>query len=232
MRGRLVARKDLRSADVDAMYRLLDRHFAGVGRAGFEADLADKGWAVLVEGTERLVGFSTFRLDRERVRGEDATVVFSGDTIVEPEAWGSRALPRTWIQSVRSLHEAVGGGPVWWLLLTSGFRTYRFLPVFCRAYHSGPATEGDELGEVAACLARRRFGDRYDAATGIVRLPRPQRLRRPLLEIPPGRREDPHVRRFLELNPGHARGDELVSVAPLDDANLTRAGRRMLDGAA
>lgn len=213
------------------MYGLLDRHFAGVDRAGFEADLAGKGWAVLLE-TDVLVGFSTFRLDRQRVGGREDTVVYSGDTIVEPGAWGSTVLPRTWIRGVRALHEDSGGGPVWWLLLTSGFRTYRFLPVFCRTWHSGPVAGGSRMAAVAECLARRRFGDRYDPATGIVRLARPQRLREPLLEIPPERRDDPHVRRFLELNPGHARGDELVSVAPLDDGNLTRAGRRMLSGVA
>ncbi|HSR41368.1 MAG TPA: hypothetical protein VLL48_04330, partial [Longimicrobiales bacterium] len=68
MRGRLVARRDLGPGEVEAMYGLLDRHFAGVDRAGFEADLAGKGWAVLLQ-TDVLVGFSTFRLDRQRVGG-------------------------------------------------------------------------------------------------------------------------------------------------------------------
>lgn len=229
MRGRLSARTELTPADTGAMYELLTRHFAGVDEVGFHADLLDKDWVVLVEDTG-LVGFSTFRLDRECVADRELTVVYSGDTIVEPDAWGSTALPRTWIRSVRWLHDRHGAGSLWWLLLTSGFRTYRFLPVFCRTFHAGPPEQGDGLGALVGELARRRFGERYDSGSGIVRLPRPQRLREPLLGVPRGRLEDPHVRRFLRLNPGHAEGDELVSLACLDDANLTRAGQRMLYG--
>jgi hypothetical protein len=36
------------------------------------------------------------------------------------------------------------------------------------------------------------------------------------------------VRFFLERNPGHAAGDELVSLASLADDNLTPAARRMM----
>lgn len=277
MNGRLVARAELREADVLRMYRLLDRHFAGVDPEGFRADLAGKDWVVLLEdggrdgaGTDEravgdaqgvdappeppepggsaakpvdLVGFSTFRLDREVDRGRELTVVYSGDTIVDPAAWGTPVLPRTWIRSVRSLHRLHGSGPLLWLLITSGFRTYRFLPVFCRTYHAGPSRrtgrgsgpdapdpDGRELGMLAERLARRRFGGSYDPESGIVRLARPQRLRDPLLDVPAGRLDDPHVRRFLALNPGHADGDELVCLAPLGDDNLTRAGRRMLHG--
>jgi hypothetical protein len=228
----MVARAGLGGGDALAMYRLLARHFEGVDEPGFRADLADKDWIVLLDdGRGELVGFSTLRLDRERHDGHTFTVVYSGDTIVDPRGWGTTALARTWIRSVRALHETRGEGPLLWLLLTSGFRTYRFLPVFCRVFHSGPGPpDQGGLGGVAARLARRRFGAAYDPARGVVRLPRPQRLRDPLLDIPAGRLSDPHVRRFVRLNPGHAAGDELVSLAPLDDDNLTRAGLRMLHG--
>lgn len=234
MNGRLVSRDALDPSLAQAMYALLYRHFAGIDPAGFVADLEDKDQVLLLEDEGRLVGFTTLALAREPVAGEQSTVVYSGDTIVEPEAWGSPELPRTWIRSVRSLHEEAGGGPLWWLLIVSGFRTYRFLPVFCRRFHAGPtegvAADEDSLPAIAASLARRRFGDAWDPRTGIVRLPRPQRLREPLRELPAGRLRNRHVARFLALNAGHTQGDELVCLAKLGDENLTRAGLRMLYG--
>jgi hypothetical protein len=40
--------------------------------------------------------------------------------------------------------------------------------------------------------------------------------------------EDPHIRFFAHGNPGAAAGDELVSLTPIREGNLTAAGRRVL----
>jgi hypothetical protein len=79
-------------------------------------------------------------------------------------------------------------------------------------------------------LAGERFGERYDAASGIVRFQRPQVLRPHLAGVALERMNDPHVAFFLRRNPGHARGDELACLCELDETNLTRAGRRMVFG--
>ncbi len=212
------------------MFALLARHFGGVSEAVFAADLDQKNWTLLFEEEGALVGFSTLLLHPFVHEGETLTVVYSGDTIVDPAAWGSTALPRTWIHAVRRLHAEHGqGGRLFWLLITSGFRTYRFLPVFWRDFH--PRHDAPIPPEPAAlrhALARARFGDRYDPARGVVRLESPQPLRAHLAGVPEARRADPHVAFFLKANPGHARGDELVCLTELSDENLTPAGRRMV----
>lgn len=214
-----------------AMYGLLDRHFAGVTPAQFAADLAEKSHVILLEKAGRLVGFSTLLIYETSLRGEPLTVVYSGDTIVAPEAWQSPALSRAWIATVNDLRREHPRGRFYWLLLTSGFRTYRFLPVFWREFFpccdrpTPPPTQ-----ELLDHLARGKFGAAYDAAAGVVRFSRPQRLRPALAALPPGRAADPHVGFFLGRNPGHDAGDELVCVTELTDANLTPAGRRMIAG--
>lgn len=227
MRGRLIRREHLEDASKQAMYRLLASHFDGVTRERFEADLAEKTWALLLEDGGELHGFSTLLLYETELPGEGlCTVVYSGDTIVDPAAWGSAALPRCWIAAVRELREEHPRGRLWWLLLTSGFRTYRLLPVFWRDFW--PSCEGPTPPDVRdrmTLLARERFGDLYK--DGVVRFPEPQKLRGDLAEIPPGRLRDPHVACFLEKNPGWAEGDELVCLTEIAESNLTAAGRRM-----
>ena len=228
MRGRLRRRADLTAAERAAMVRLLDAHFEGVTRDVFERDLAGKDWALLIEEDGRLRGFSTLHLYETRHAGEAFTVVYSGDTIVERDAWGSSALARCWIGSVRTLRRLHPSGRLYWLLLSSGFRTYRFLPVFWREFH--PRFDAALPADVRArrdFLARQRFGERYRAESGIVRLDPPQVLRPDLRALPLARRDDPHVAHFLERNPGWRQGDELVCLTEIAFENLTGAGRRM-----
>jgi hypothetical protein len=61
-----------------------------------------------------------------------------------------------------------------------------------------------------------------------VRFAVPQVLRAELQQIPDGRGDDPHIRFFLQRNPGHGHGDELVCLCELSHDNLTAAGRRMV----
>lgn len=212
------------------MYELLSRHFDGVTPDTFQRDLAEKSCVVLVEDAAgRLRGFSTFLMYATAVAGRPLTVVYSGDTIVEPSAWGSPALPRAWIRAVHAMRSEYPAGELYWLLLTSGFRTYRFMSVFCRTFYPnyGEPTPPEAQATLDA-LSRERFGSRYDPGTGIVRFAEPQILRDELVDVPEGRCGDPHVKFFVARNPGHAAGDELVSLTSLSDDNLSAAGRRMV----
>ena len=132
----IIPREELAPAQTDEMFQLLAVHFDGVTRAQFTRDLAEKNWIVLIRRDTRLVGFSTLLVYESSFDGEPVSVVYSGDTIVAPEAWGTTALARGWITAVNQLRERYPRGKYYWLLLTSGFRTYRFLPVFWRVFSS------------------------------------------------------------------------------------------------
>jgi hypothetical protein len=229
LQGRVVARQTLDPRTRDMMFALLSAHFAGVERGTFDRDLDEKSSAILLEdGAGVLRGFSTMLVYESRVGDRPVSVIYSGDTIVERSWWGSPVLARTWIGA--ALNAARAGGPrdVYWLLLTSGFRTYRFLPVFFRDFYprfdaATPARDAAMLD----VLARERFGGQYDAAAGVVRFVRPQVLAADLVTLPEGRMPDPHVAFFLGRNPGFVRGDELACLTRIDERNLTPAGWRM-----
>jgi len=226
--GRLVRRADLGDAECFAMFALLSGHFEGVNRQGFDADLAEKNWVVVLEAEGRLVGFSTLKIYEVHYGGEPVTVVYSGDTIMERGAWNTAALPGSWIAAVRTLRDWHPGGRLYWLLLTSGFRTYRFLPVFWREFyprHDAPTPP--ETTALLKHLAVDRLGAAFLPESGIARLPHPQVLKPDLRSVPEGRLSDPHVAFFLERNPGWALGDELICLTEIAYENLTPAGRRM-----
>lgn len=229
MIGRLVRRDELQESDRAAMFGLLSAHFDGVEPGTFNRDLDEKNWVLLFADAGVLKGFTTLLAYQTVHLGEPVAVIYSGDTIMARDAWSTAALPRSWIAAVRSLRDThFDGKRLYWLLLTSGFRTYRLLPVFWREFY--PRYDATTPGAVQAfmtALASERLGRCYDPERGIVRFASPQVLRGGLRDVAPGRLTDGHVAFFLTRNPGWCRGDELVCLTEIAFENLTPAGRRM-----
>ena len=117
---------------------------------------------------------------------------------------------------------------LYWLLISSGYRTYRFLPTFWKVFYPRyDAATPPSIEALMQHLGRQQFQDAYDAANGIVRFPYPQVLRQHLLGITQQRLADPHIQFFVERNPGYNQGDELVCLTEIAEDNLTPAGQRM-----
>ena len=228
MIGELVERATLGSADVTDMYRLFTTHFERVSEARFREDLESKDWVIRIRDRGGLLGFTSLRCMHVTLEGRRLDLLYSGDTIVKSEARGTTVLARTWIESVRRIRERGGISELHWLLLVSGFRTYRLLPVFWQEFFPNCRTEMPaSVRATMDSVASRVFGSHYDRECGVVRFAEPQPLRPEFAGIPQSRLRDPHVDYFASINPGHAAGDELVCWARLSDDNLTEAGRRM-----
>ena len=211
------------------MYQLFCRQFDGVSQEAFEHDLEDKNWVLLLRSDDGdLNGFSTIRYFEEEIDGELYPIVFSGDTVVDVDSWSDSALSYWWMGTIDYLRRLHGKERLFWFLIVSGYRTYRFLPVYSE--HFFPRHDQATPASVQAVmdhLARQRYGDHYDASTGIVRLDTPAKLKGRLSGIPEHRLSDPHIAFFAEHNPGHGSGDELVCFAELSEQSLTRLGKRM-----
>ncbi len=230
MKTRLLNVLDLTQTDIDAMYALLDRYFSGVSYEVFTSDLYQKNWALLIDhpDSDQLQGFTTLLIRRMEFSGELINVVYSGDTIVDPIAWGSSALPKAWVSAINQLRQSYSQGRFYWLLICSGYRTYRFLPVFAKTFypcHDRPTPP--DVQTMINFLARSQYQDLYHADTGIIQLLHPQQLRPGLDGIPAGRLGDPHIDFFNRINPLHDDGDELVCLTEICESNLTAAGRRI-----
>ncbi|MEO8379311.1 MAG: hypothetical protein ABI779_06580 [Acidobacteriota bacterium] len=221
-RSDVVSRDALTRRDRDAMFALYTRYFATSDRMVFERDLAEKQWVILLRDEDGTIGgFSTLMA----LEVEGNTVFFSGDTIVARHRWGSWDLPRLWGRHVFSL----AGANAYWFLISSGFRTYRILPLFFRRFH--PVFDGETPYETKLLLdtiATLKFGEAYDPRTGVIRLATPAPLRAGISDPMERAVRDPHVRFFVGANPGHADGDELACMVKVAEDNLTPAGLRML----
>ncbi len=233
--GRIVEVADLSPRSRDEMFSLIDRYFAGMSRATFETDLDEKQWVIqlLDSATGAIRGFSTQTLWELDVDGRRVSAVYSGDTIVDRDHWGSNLLAQLWGQLVISLVDERAGCELVWFLISMGYKTYRFLPVFFREFyprHDAPTPHWAKA--IIDAAAGFKYAGNYDASAGIIRAaPKACRMRAGVADVTAERLRDPHVRFFAERNPGHGRGDELCCIAPLERANFTRAAHRLLRSA-
>jgi hypothetical protein len=211
------------------MLALMQQYYLNVAWESFMHDLRNKQWAVLVaDSSGRVRGFSTMTSFRIYVHNQSATMLFSGDTIVDRECWGDMTLHRFMGRHMMQIAADMPAEPVYWFLICSGYKTYRMLPVFFREFYpSYQYPTPPPVYQLLNATARQWFGARYNAEQGVVHLKHATPLRAGVADIDAQRLRDPHVAFFAAANPGHTAGDELVCLARLTAANLTAAGRRV-----
>jgi hypothetical protein len=225
-----LARVELSSEIIREMFDVFCENFERSSLEIFERDLKDKNWVILIRDTEcnTLQGFSTLALYEMDYQGKRISVVYSGDTIIRREYWGTPELPRSWIHTVleKSAHMPQ---PLYWLLISSGYKTYRFLTVFYKEFYPRyDRPTPPEMQAIMEYLATQRFGPDYQCEEGVVRFQNGATpLRKGIAGVTDERLHDPHVAFYVAQNPGHVNGDELVCITQIHPDNFTPAGRRM-----
>ncbi len=230
--GRLTRVTELSQVDRARMFALMDQHYANVTPEVFEADLAEKEWIIQIADptTGQLCGFSTQMVLNGIVEDRPIKALFSGDTIIDRQYWGDQALTHAWGRFALSLVAERPEVEWYWFLISQGYKTYRFLPIFFHEYfprHDLPTPA--RITAIMNTLAEEKFTHNYDREAGVVRAgARQYHLRSGIADTTPERLRDAHVRYFVEKNPGHTSGDELCCIAPLSRANFTAAAYRVM----
>jgi hypothetical protein len=224
LQHQIVAASSLSHERRSEMLQLMQRCYDGVTAEKFEADLSEKTHVILLlDEADHLCGFSTQQIYLHNTAQGPIRILFSGDTIITQEHWGTQELARGWCAIAAQALQLQPILPLHWLLISKGYRTYLYLPLFFRRYLPEPACESSELWQ---SIATQKFGAAFDLSRGIVRSSGP--LTAALAEVPEARQDDPHVRYFLERNPTYAEGDELVCLAEVSLANTHGIGHRWL----
>jgi len=223
---------DLTDDRRDEMFALMVDYYDNMRRPDFDADLEEKEWVIEIEDalTGELRGFSTQMVFDVEVAGRPVRALFSGDTIIDRRHRQRSPLAGLWGRLALQIMSASPDHDLYWFLISKGYKTYRFLPLFFHEFHPRfdqpmPARERDVLD----AFARHKYPAAYDRSAQIVRAdPDGCRLRPGVADVTLKRTRDPHVQFFCERNPRHAWGDELCCLAPLTPDNFTSAAWKMI----
>lgn len=215
--ARTVPVASLNDATRSAAFALFAATYDNAVRERFERDLSEKQHVILLHDRDSgaLKGFSTVLVREIQGRSGPATLVFSGDTVIDRQYWGQKRLQMAFLRLLVTLKLRTPGRPMYWFLLSKGYRTYLLL---ANAFpHAVPRSDGDDDDALRAILDRvatERFGAEYDSSSGVVRYATPhERVREGIAPVTPDALAHPSVRFFVARNPEHASGVELACLA-------------------
>jgi hypothetical protein len=231
MFSEIVPAMRLTTSDRRKLYELLERHYEHVSWVQFEADLLEKDAVIVLRDASGLpCGFSTQKVMHITADGLAVRAIFSGDTIIDPNHWGEQELGRAWCRYVGQVRAVDPETPLYWFLISKGYRTYLYLPVFFKTYYPAcawptPAAEQRILN----ALASAKFPEDYDAERGLVVFQESRgNLKPELAAVPPHRLKNQHVQFFLSCNPSHSQGTELTCLAEISPENMRSYPARIL----
>ncbi|MEO5814822.1 MAG: hypothetical protein ABIT20_06035 [Gemmatimonadaceae bacterium] len=214
-----------------AAFALFRATYENACRERFESDLAEKQHVILLydSTTDALKGFSTVLVREIATPSGSATVVFSGDTVIDCEYWGQKQLQLAFARLLVTLKLRAPWRPVYWFLVSKGYRTYLLLAnSFPRSVPRVGTADDDALRSVLDDLAVERFGEQYDRARGVVRYSTPhERVRDGVAPVTEAALRNAHVRFFVERNSEHAEGVELACLADVRIGDVARAVARI-----
>ena len=216
--------------EIRSMFELFRDNYADVDFERFTQDLMSKDTVFMIDdqfGTT--VGFSTLVVLEYHLGQQPVRVFFSGDTIIDRKHWGSQTFAFAWIREIAHIKSAAPDTPLYWLLISKGYRTYRYLDAFALAFSPDwRGTLHPELDDMRDTIATQLFGDHFDLKSGIVSWPEPRgRLVSELVALSERELQRADVRFFVERNPGFALGDELVCFCALEEDNMKPLTRRI-----
>ena len=226
LKSNLLKISELTDTDKLAMFRLMQDVYNGENWDKFLLDMTEKNYAlVLYNEKSQIAGFTTIEI----FDFEGNIIIYSGDTVVEENSRGDIELMRAWWKFSYTVQQNNPDKSVFWLLISKGWRTYKFFPMFLKKIYPTYRYETpQEVQEFINRLALTKFGDCYK--DGIVVPEKPDMLKSGKNDVPKRRINDSDVMFFLKKNPEFYKGNELVCLAELSVANLTKAGLRLLHG--
>ncbi|MAM00424.1 MAG: hypothetical protein CL583_18440 [Alteromonadaceae bacterium] len=202
------------------MYGVFCQYYEHTSVETFIADLSKKDGAILVRTRhdKRVIGFSTvvnmkFNIGDTRGRG-----VFSGDTIIEKKYWGNNALHMAFFRYVLLQKFKSPSTPVFWLLISKGYKTYLLLANNFIDYYPNPENRNGELSKVVRSYCDELFPGHFDPKRGVLDFGETaQRLRGDVAAISEDLKSRyPKINFFEQSNPTWQQGTELPCVGVIN----------------
>lgn len=208
--------KKITPLDIQQMYEIFRKYYANTTLEIFLRDLGKKQGLFLIRDreTRRIVGFSTvtnmpLKYGKRTVRG-----VFSGDTIIEREYWGCRALNKLFFLYMLRTRLRYPTTPVFWLLISKGYKTYLLLANNFPRYYPHPEGRYDRYAPMVREYCDALFPGCFDPERGLLDFGKDyQHLEGDVAEITAEmRRKSAKIDFFERSNPSWREGTELPCI--------------------
>lgn len=226
MYSKVIDISEIKDIEKIQMLELMNEFYDDVFEEVFYKDLMDKDHCIMLYNEEGIVkGFSSQKEITLNVGGKMIRGVFSGDTIIDKDYWGSLDLYREFARRFIKEDE-----DFYWFLISKGYKTYKMLPVFFRNFYPNyknqtPAFEK----EIMDTFGQTLYAKDYDKESGIIKYKDlKDKLKSGVADITQRQLRDKDIKCFLAKNPNYGDGDDLVCLTNLRESNLRKTAQRLL----
>lgn len=227
----LLKRAEMNESNTRRMFELMEQSYDHVSHDTFIQDLGNKDYVGLLFDRFKVIqGFTTFGINPKSTGSQNYSIIFSGDTIISPQHWGTQEMMRGWGISVGRIMRTDTTKTWYWFLLSKGHRTYMYLPLFFNEYYPAIYEAKDNvLKSIADETAIKLYGGYYKEERGVIVFESKMGALKPALaQSTFDKQNKSHVKFFLEKNPGFDKGDELVCLAELHPNNIRGYGKKYI----
>lgn len=211
------------------MYGIYEKYYENTRYDLFEQDFLGKSGVFLIHDPESnaIVGFSTVVERDFLVHDKARHAFFSGDTIIEKKYWGSRALQRCMIRYLIAYKLKHPTKPIYWMLISKGFKTYLLLANNYPTYYPHVDDEHAHLKDMVDAYCAHYYQDYYDAETGLLNFGDDyQPLKESVAPIHTEMRaKNKKIEFFEKCNPTWVQGTELPCIGEMSWKDLYKLMR-------
>ncbi len=226
--GKVIDTALLGKEDKQTMFYLMDEFYDNVSMKVFQEDLSEKDHCILlVDEKGDIKGFSTQKVMSVDIGLKKVWGVFSGDTIIHRDYWGSFELFKVFAQYYVRFGEQYG--VFYWFLISKGYKTYKMLPLFFNEFYPkfNKKTPEFELA-VMNSFGNKKYPLEYDAKRGVIVYGgKRDRLKEGVADILEKQLKDENIEFFTRINPGYIEGDDLVCLTKLSRDNFNKTAQRL-----
>lgn len=226
--GRIVPIRQLGQGDTAQMFSLMDTFYAYMEKAIFLSDLSKKDYCVLLYDDRGVIqGFSTQQLLKVKVGSICVHGVFSGDTIIHKDCWGSMEIFKCFARFF--FPYGAQYEHFYWFLSSKGYKTYKILPTFFQKFYPNYHDETPPMMKnIMDAFGKGMYPVEYEQETGVIVYRQTKDTLKPgVADITPRHLRDPDIAFFAARNPAYQRGNDMVCIAELKERNLKPMIRRL-----
>lgn len=211
----------LYEGQIAEMFKLFEIFYENVSFERFQYDLRSKSRVIIMlDQNKRIQGFSTLYDFDFYHHNKNYRILYSGDTIIAPDYWGTSALTMEFLKNMIILKLKYPTRPVWWFLISKGYKTYlllanNFLNYYPRFDCETPLEHQSLLQE----LSQKLYPGKYNTSTGVIEFDEleHEHLKDFIAPITDELMQKyPKIKFFQEKNPKWKSGHELACVGEVN----------------
>jgi len=206
----------LSDKSISEMAKLFEQYYVDISLEQFRSDLFEKTHVFMFTDKKKIVGFSTiFRKHIPSVG--PGTFLFSGDTVLMEEYWGSKILQKTFFRYIVESKLRTPALPLYWMLISKGFKTYLMMRRnFAHSFPQQDTKTPETIQKIMDHFYKWKYGEFYNPRTGLITFESSRGAVKGKIADPTKENfEDPEVQYFLGKNPDYKKGVELACVAEI-----------------